>query len=50
MRWDFRHNMDLKAQFDVVRGTPQSIFPTRWEQPDYNGRMNISSLAMDFVF
>ncbi len=50
LRWDFRHNMDLKAQFDVVRGTPQSIFPTRWEQPDYNGRMNISSLAMDFVF
>lgn len=50
LRWDFRRNMDLKAQFDMVRGTPQSIFPTRWERPDYNGRMNITSLSMDFVF
>jgi hypothetical protein len=49
-RWDFRNNMAVKAQVDFIRGTPQSIFPTRWEKPDYNGRMNIFSLALDFVF
>jgi predicted porin len=50
LRWDFRRNMALKAQIDAIRGTPQSIFPTRWEKADYNGRMNIYSLALDFVF
>jgi hypothetical protein len=50
MRWDFRRNMALKAQVDAIRGSPQSIFPTRWEKADYNGRMNIYSLALDFVF
>ncbi|RTL55775.1 MAG: hypothetical protein EKK46_06020 [Rhodocyclaceae bacterium] len=50
LRWDFRQDMALKAQLDAVRGSPRSIFPTRWEQPNYNGRLNIVSLALDFVF
>jgi len=50
LRWDFHRDMALKVQVDAVRGTPQSIFPTRWETAAYNGRMNIFSLALDFVF
>lgn len=49
-RWDFRRNMALKAQLDVIRGSPQSVFPYRWEKAGWNGRTNILSLALDFVF
>lgn len=49
-RWDFRQNMALKAQLDVIRGTPQSRFPVRDEVPAWGGRMNVFSLALDFVF
>lgn len=50
LRWDFRRNTALKIQVDAIRGTPQSIFSTRREKSDYGGRMNIYSLALDFVF
>ena len=50
LRWDFRRNMALKVQADVVRGTRQSIFPYRRETPLWNGRTNVLSVSLDFVF
>lgn len=50
LRWDCWHNIAFKAQVDQVRGTPQSIFPTRWERPGYDGKMNVISLGLDFIF
>lgn len=49
-RWDLRRNVALKAQFDAVRGTPDSIFPVRWEKAGWNGRTDVLSLTLDFVF
>lgn len=50
-RWDFRQNMALKAQLDLVRGEPESIFPFRSPGiPQWNGRMNVLSVALDFAF
>lgn len=49
-RWDFRRNLALKAQLDMIRGRPDSLFlfgPTR---ADFNGRLNVLSVALDFVF
>ena len=49
-RWDFRQNLALKAQVDIIRGTPQSLFPFRNSIPGWDGRMKIVSLTLDFVF
>ncbi|MEN9377008.1 MAG: hypothetical protein RL710_2165 [Pseudomonadota bacterium] len=49
MRWDFRRNMALKLQADVIRGGPQSIFPYRRENAPWNGRTNVLSIALDFI-
>jgi len=49
-RWDFYQNLDLKAQIDFIRGTPQSVFPFRNAVPGWDGRMNVFSLTLDFVF
>lgn len=49
-RWDVYRNMALKAQLDMIRGTDKSIFPYRQENPDFDGQMNVFSLAMDFIF
>jgi predicted porin len=49
-RWDVYRNMALKAQLDLIRGTDKSIFPYRQEKPDFDGQMNVFSLAMDFIF
>ena len=50
LRWDFRRNMDLKAQVDLVHGTPDSIFLVANFTPGWNGRTNVFSLSLDFVF
>lgn len=50
LRWDFRRDMALKVQLDAVRGSPTSIFPYRWENYRWDGRMNVVGVAMDFVF
>lgn len=50
VRWDVKRNMALKAQFDMVRGAPDSILMTRSDRPGYNGRMNILGIGLDFVF
>lgn len=49
-RWDFAHNMALKVQADAIRGQPDSIFPYRWENAQWNGRMNVFSATLDFIF
>lgn len=49
-RWDFARNMDLKAQVDFVRGDASSLLLTADPRPGWNGRTNVYSLALDFVF
>ena len=49
-RWDFRPNMALKAQADIIHGTSDSVFPFRNATPDWNGRMTVYSVVLDFVF
>jgi len=50
-RWDVARNVALKAQWDGIRGEPQSIFPFRGENRNtWSGKMDVFSLTMDFVF
>ena len=49
-RWDFRQDMALKAQVDMIRGTPQSIFLYPSNTSNFDGKLNVFSLALDFVF
>lgn len=49
-RWDFMPNLCLKAQADLIRGTPDSRFLYRRETPDWDGTMTVFSLSLDFVF
>jgi hypothetical protein len=49
-RWDFRENMALKLQFDRIRGKPESVFPFRGPNPQWDGRMKVLSVALDFTF
>ena len=49
-RWDALTNLALKAQWDGIRGDRSSLFPYRREQADWNGRMDVFSLTMDFIF
>lgn len=50
IRWDFMANMDLKVQYDLIRGKPTSTFPYRDETNTWNGKTNILSVVLDFVF
>lgn len=49
-RWDFRQDMALKAQLDLISGSPSSVFPFRADMPAWDGDMAVFSLALDFVF
>jgi hypothetical protein len=49
-RWDFRRNMDLKAQLDVVRGNAGSVALVQNATPAWDGCTKVFSLALDFVF
>lgn len=49
-RWDVWSNAALKFQWDAVRGSPASRFPFARTSPDWNGRTNVLSAVMDFVF
>lgn len=49
-RWDFQKNLALKAQVDWIRGRPSSVFLVKDVQPDWDGKMTVFSLALDFVF
>ena len=49
-RWDFYRNLALKAQLDAIRGAPESKFPFRGPAVQWNGRMQVLSVALDFAF
>jgi hypothetical protein len=42
--------MDLKLQWDAIQGNPSSVYNYRWEQSDWNGRMQVVNMAFDFAF
>ncbi len=50
MRWNFRRNMDVKAQLDCIRGKSDSTFLFRGNTLGWNGSTDVFSLAMDFAF
>ena len=50
LRWDVQRNAALKFQADVIRGSPDSIYPVRNESVRWNGKTNVFSIALDFVF
>lgn len=49
-RWDFRRNLALKLQWDAVRGQAASKFPFARSDAAWNGRTDVVSVTMDFVF
>ncbi len=51
MRWDVARNVALKAQWDKIEGEASSLLPYRRDnRSKWNGRMEVFSLSMDFVF
>lgn len=50
VRWDFRQAMDLKLQLDHIdtQGTSGNSFTQA--QPDFDGKANVISVALDFAF
>jgi len=51
MRWDVVRNVALKAQWDAIDGESSSLFPYRQDnRARWDGRMNVFSLTLDFVF
>lgn len=49
-RWDFYQNVALKVQLDAIRGDPNSVFPFRGRAVQWDGSMNVMSMALDFAF
>lgn len=50
-RWDFSRNVALKLQWDGIHGSPSSLFPYRRDdRARWNGRMDVFSVSLDFVF
>lgn len=49
-RWDFHHHMALKSQLDAVRASPDTGFSFANVQPAWNGKTNVLTLTLDFVF
>lgn len=49
-RWDFQENLALKAQVDLVRGPPLAMMSFRGDNMQWNGRMQVISLGLDFAF
>ena len=50
MRWDVQRDIAIKAQWDAIHGTAASIFPYQNVKPGWNGRTDVLSLSLDFVF
>ena len=50
LRWDFRRDMAFKFQVDAIRGKSDSIYSFRRETSRWDGKTNVFSLALDFVF
>lgn len=49
-RWDLRANVALKLQWDAIRGGAGSIFPYGGSEAGWNGRTDVISTVVDFVF
>jgi hypothetical protein len=49
-RWDLRSNMALKFQWDAVRATPDTRFSFAATTPGWNGKTDVLSVVLDFVF
>jgi outer membrane autotransporter protein len=50
LRWDFHSGMDVKVQWDAIRGAPDSMLHYRWEQPGWTGQTHVLSAVLDFAF
>jgi hypothetical protein len=50
VRWDFRRNMDLKAQWDGIRGSSDSVFLYPRDTPGWSGSTDVYSMTLDFAF
>lgn len=50
LRWDIRPDVAVKIQWDALRGKPESTAFVQSETPAWNGRTNVLSLSLDFVF
>ncbi len=49
-RWDFHHHMALKFQLDAVRASPDTAFSFANVTSDWNGKTDVLSVTLDFVF
>jgi len=49
-RWDVWTNAAFKLQYDAIRGKPTSKFPFATSNAQWNGRTDVLSMTMDFVF
>jgi len=49
-RWDIRHHMALKFQLDAVRASPDTAFSFANVTSDWNGKTDVLSVTLDFVF
>lgn len=50
LRWDFQRNTALKLQWDAVRGKPESRFLVAQPSADWNGKTDVLSLSLDFIY
>ena len=51
MRWDWRSDMALKFQWDAVRATSDTrVFSLRNVDPEWNGKTDVLSVTLDFIF
>jgi len=50
MRWDLRNDMALKCQWDAVRANSDTRFSLRNVDSEWNGRTDVLSVTLDFVF
>lgn len=50
LRWDFRRDMALKVQADVVRGKPDSVYTFRRTASGWDGKTHVLTFVLDFVF
>lgn len=50
VRWDLASQFALKFQHDIVRGKPDSVFPYRDENSAWNGKTQVSTIVLDFIF
>jgi hypothetical protein len=50
VRYDIGRNLAAKLQWDAVRATRDTVFSVRNPSPAWDGRTDVLSLAIDFVF